>query len=314
MLHGSPGVGKSQALKQIADELGWKFIDIRLSMLMPSDLLGLPYPDEKHEKTNWLWPSMFPPPNSKDNYILLFDEIGLANVSVQGASYRICLDRSLGEHYKLPSGVRIVAATNLITDSSHVQQMSKALANRFIHFYIEPNLKSWKEWAYKNNIDGRIIGFLNFKEDMLYRKPNIEDHAYPTPRSWFFLSRLLEFGIIDEEAIDGTVGKGAASEFLSYLEVYQKLPDVNKILSGKNVAVPKEPSILYALCSSLVTKADKQNITNIFKYCEKMPVDFHVLTIRDISRKDDEKGSLLNCYSGFNKWLEKHDALFNDII
>ncbi len=38
MLHGSPGVGKSDVIRQVADELNVKLIDIRLSQLDPVDL------------------------------------------------------------------------------------------------------------------------------------------------------------------------------------------------------------------------------------------------------------------------------------
>lgn len=309
MLHGSMGIGKSDCIKQIAQELNWKFSDIRLSMMMPSDLLGIPYPDKTHTKASWLYPNIFPPPKSKENYIILLDEIGLASASVQGASYRICLDRSLGEHYILPEGVRLIAATNKITDQSLVQRMSKALANRFVHFFIEPDLESWKEWAFRNNVNEMVIGFLTFKSNMLFRDPKSEEFAFCTPRSWTYLSRLLNFGITDQDALGGAVGESAASEFLAYTEIYAKLPDVNKILQGEKVLVPNEPSILYALSSSLVVKSNKKNIENIFKFCEQIPKEFHILTIRDIARKDED---IIRAYPKYTNWLDEFGKFYED--
>ena len=46
MLHGSPGVGKSQVVKQVADKLGIDMIDLRLSQLDPVDLRGVPSVDK----------------------------------------------------------------------------------------------------------------------------------------------------------------------------------------------------------------------------------------------------------------------------
>ena len=46
MLHGSPGVGKSQVVKQVADKLGIEMIDLRLSQLDPVDLRGVPSVDK----------------------------------------------------------------------------------------------------------------------------------------------------------------------------------------------------------------------------------------------------------------------------
>ena len=40
---GSPGCGKSQIVKEIANEYGLKLIDCRLSTMEPTDLQGLPW-------------------------------------------------------------------------------------------------------------------------------------------------------------------------------------------------------------------------------------------------------------------------------
>lgn len=309
MLWGPPGVGKSEACKQVAEELGWKFIDIRLSMLMPSDLMGLPYPNKEHTKANWLYPSLFPPPDSKDNYLILLDEISNAPMSVQNAAYRLVLEKELGEHYRLPEGARIVAAGNREEDNSGVQKFSAALANRFIHFDVQADFESWKDWALKSDINEKVIGFLNFKSDMLYKSPKIEMKAYPTPRTWEMVSKLLNFEIFSEDLIIGTVGEGASSEFMAYIEVYGKLPDIRKILRGIKVAVPKEPSVQYALSSSLVSRSNKENIDNIFKFCKNFSEELHLLTIRDIIRKDED---IVTKYSGFDKWYSKYGTFFEE--
>jgi len=309
LLWSSPGIGKSSVCKQIAEEFGWRFIDIRLPLLMPSDLLGLPFPDKEKKRAKWLYPDFFPEPNSKENILILFDEIGNAPMTVQNGCYRIILDRSIGDHYKFPEGVRMVAASNRETDKSGVGKFNAALSNRFVHFFIEPNVESWKDWAWKNKINEKVIGFLKFKEGALCKKPNIEDKAYPTPRTWAMVSDFLNAGITDEDVIAGTIGKGMASEFFSYLEVYANLPDINKILKGDKVRVPSEPSTLFALSSSLVARADKKNVENIFKYAEKMPTEFHVLTIRDITRRDD---SISRAYSKFQKWLDKYSKFYDN--
>lgn len=42
---GPPGIGKSQIIRQVAEDFGYKFVDIRLSQMDPTDLRGIPYPD-----------------------------------------------------------------------------------------------------------------------------------------------------------------------------------------------------------------------------------------------------------------------------
>lgn len=286
-LHGSMGLGKSSICKQIADELGWKFLDIRLSMMSPTDLLGIPYANKEHTKANWLYPSIFPDPKSKEKILILFDELSLASPSVQGACFRIILDRSLGEHYKFPDGVKMIAAGNLITDNAGVQRLNKALANRFIHFNISEDIDSWKGWGYKNGMNTMVLGFINWKKDMLFKSPTIEQNAFPTPRTYEYLSRLLEIGINDLETISGTIGDGAASEFLAYCEVYNKLPSIEDILAGKKVSFDKNNlPVKHALSSSLVISADEKTLDAIVDFCvSELDDEFLVLTMRDISRK-----------------------------
>ena len=156
-----------------------------------------------------------------------------------------------------------------------------------------------------------VIGFLNFSQTMLCKEPKVEDKAYPTPRSWHKVSDLLNSGISDEDVIAGTIGKGAASEFFNYIEVYKDLPDIKKILAGEKIKMPKSPSVLYALSSSLVVRANEKNIDNIFKFSEGMLQEFHILTIRDIVRKDDD-AKTFKAYSRYQQWLNKYSRFYDD--
>lgn len=104
MLHGSPGVGKSQVVKQVADKLGIEMIDLRLSQLDPVDLRGVPSVDREKVgnkevgKTNWNVPSFLP---TNGSGILFLDEINSATQATQAAAYQLVLDRKLGD-YELP--------------------------------------------------------------------------------------------------------------------------------------------------------------------------------------------------------------------
>ena len=309
LLWGQPGIGKSQCIQQVANELGWEFIDIRLPLLMPSDLLGLPYPSKDHTRANFLYPAFFPDPNSKKKYIILFDEIGNAPMTLQSAAYRIILDRSIGEHYKFPKGVRMIAASNREKDKSGVGKFSQALSNRFVHFFINAEYDSWKEWAIRNNINEKIIGFLKDFPQHLCVEPKIEEKAYATPRSWEYVSKLMNIKVGSEEMIAGAVGEGVQNEFFSYMEVYGRLPDIDKILKGEKEKVPTEPSILFALSISLVMKATKKNVPNIFKYCKGMKKEFEVKTIKDLANRSDD---IFEAYPQHREWLNKHNEFFND--
>lgn len=60
MLHGRPGVGKNQVVQQLADRMGAKLFDLRLTTIEPQDLRGLPYYDHEARKTVWYRPEDLP--------------------------------------------------------------------------------------------------------------------------------------------------------------------------------------------------------------------------------------------------------------
>ena len=142
MLWGPPGVGKSQAVRQIAKEIGDRtgkrvnVTDVRLLLFNPIDLRGIPTANADKTLAVWLKPQIFQMDASDDIVNILFlDEISAAPQSVQAAAYQITLDRVVGEH-KLPDNCIVIAAGNRMTDKSVAFKMPKALANRLMHIDI----------------------------------------------------------------------------------------------------------------------------------------------------------------------------------
>ena len=108
---GNPGVGKSSIIKQIANDKNMEFIDLRLSLLDPTDLRGIPFFDSANKSAIWAKPEFLPNSNSQAFGILFLDEINSAPPTVQAAAYQLILDRKIGE-YTLPMNYAIVAAGN----------------------------------------------------------------------------------------------------------------------------------------------------------------------------------------------------------
>jgi hypothetical protein len=288
-LWGPPGVGKSAMIRWLAKELGIDLIDLRLALLNPVDLRGFPWLDKETSQTRWMPPVFLPKEGAG---ILFIDELNAAPPAVQAAAYQLILDRALGE-YKLPEGWWIVAAGNRGTDRALVYDMPSALRNRMVHLEVEPSVDDWLDWAWEHNIDSRIIAFINFKNAMLFQfDPKVHKRAFPTPRSWEFVSRLLVVHAPNLDLVAGAVGEGAAHEFMAFVKVMDKLPSAQDVLEGKKIEVPKEPSCLYALAGSLVGKL--QGLTGkkhleaarkVIKFCaEELPPEFAVLTVKDYAR------------------------------
>lgn len=308
MLWGQPGVGKSQAVRQIAKLIEEKtnkrvyVTDVRLLLFNPIDLRGIPVADAQHKLAIWLKPKIFDMARDENVInILLLDEISAAPQSVQAAAYQITLDRKVGEHV-LPNNCIVIAAGNRITDKSVAYKMPKALANRMLHFNIEAKFKSWKSWAIRNDIHPMVVGFLNFKNDALNKfDPDREDLAFATPRSWEMVSNLLN-NISDDvnevyPLIRGLIGTGVASEFRTFANLYHRIPDIKEIFEGGIYDIPDDPSVIYALCSAMVSyvknnQDDLRGIANSIDYMRHMPRDFAIMLIQDyqlISDKFKEK-------------------------
>lgn len=314
MVHGSPGSGKSQVVKQSADRYGGDFIDLRLSQLDPVDLRGIPV--SNHGLTDWL-PPKFLPRTGKG--VLFLDEVNSAAQATQAAAYQLILDRKLGD-YVLPDDWAIVAAGNRMADRAIVNQMSTALRNRFTHLEFETNVDDWCEWAVKRNLHVSVLGFIRFRPMLLNefeqrnkskeerdRVANMKDaNAFATPRSWEFLSRIMEQNPppgIELELYRGVVGEGPAAEFIAYLKYYRSLPDLDDVMANPMKApVPTEPAVLFALATGLATKATPENMANFVKYALRIQPEFQVLMMKDAIHRNDK----LTQTKQFNEWAVKN--------
>ena len=250
--------GKSQIIAQVAHRHRAPVIDIRLSQMEPSDLRGIPF--RNGDSVEWAVPSMLPDSRRHGPAGILFlDEITSVPPSVSAAAYQLILDRRLGA-YVVPAGWAIFAAGNRQGDRGVTYSMPAPLANRFSHYELDVNLDDWVAWAYANHIDERLIAFLRFRPELLFEfDPAHNPVAFPTPRSWEFAHRALQkFGGHSEvlvEALQACVGPAAGIELSAFVDNLDKLPDIDAIVRGESVPVPKEIDLQYAIASALVARA-----------------------------------------------------------
>ena len=303
MLWGPPGVGKSQAIRQIAKDIKkntgkeTRITDVRLLLFNPIDLRGIPTSNADKTLAIWLKPQIFQMDPSEDIVNILFlDEISAAPQSVQAAAYQITLDRVVGEH-KLPDNCIIIAAGNRVTDKSVSLKMPKALANRLLHIEVEGSFESWQNWAVRAGVNPKVIGFLSFRTDRLFGfDPKSDDLAFATPRSWEMVSNLLNNVCDDVKTmhplIAGLIGSGLALEFRSWCGLHFKLPNTEDIFKGKKCEIPKSADTLYAIVSSMTNyakehKDDAEQIGNSLSYASGFPADFVSLLIENYENIDE---------------------------
>ena len=258
-LWGPPGIGKSDIIHQIGSEMEAHVIDIRLSLWEPTDIKGIPYFDANKGTMVWGAPSELPTKEFAaqfPNVILFLDEMNSAAPSVQAAAYQLILNRRVGQ-YELPDNVLIVAAGNREADKGVTYRMPAPLANRFVHLEMRVDFDDWAQWATDNRVHKDVVGYCTFaKKDLYDFDPKSASRSFATPRSWSFVSELLEDDDTDDttmmDLISGAVGEGLAVKFMAHRKIASKMPKPEDILSGKVKKMDsKEISAMYSLTVSL---------------------------------------------------------------
>jgi hypothetical protein len=257
-LWGPPGIGKSELVEGIANDLGGLMIDLRLGQMEPTDIRGIPFYNKDIGKMDWAPPVELPDEETAAQYpivVLFLDELNSAAPSVQSAAYQLILNRRIGK-YKLPDNVVMVAAGNRESDKGVTYRMPTPLANRFIHQEMKVDFSSWQEWAVNNRIHKDVVGYLSFaKQDLYDFDAKSASRAFATPRSWTFVSQLLDDNSDDDTTMNliaGTVGEGLAVKFMAHKKVAGRMPNPADILSGKVKDLQvKEVSAMYSLVISM---------------------------------------------------------------
>ena len=252
---GPPGIGKSDIVKQLGAEQDRNVIDVRLSLWEPTDIKGIPFYNANLGTMSWAPPLEFPQ-DPEDTSILFLDELNSAAPATQAAAYQLILNRRVGT-YVLPKGVTIVAAGNREADKGVTYRMPAPLANRFLHVELRSDFEDWHTWAVSNRIHEQVVGYLGFaKQDLYDFDPKSTSKAFATPRSWSFVSELVEEDDVSDstltDLIAGAVGEGLAVKFMAHRKVAKQMPKPEDILSGKVKKTEiKEISAMYSLTISL---------------------------------------------------------------
>jgi hypothetical protein len=333
-LWGPPGIGKSELVADICEELGGRLYDLRLALMDPSDLKGvLYYNTEKHTAT-WSAPPDLPSKEEAANYpivVLFLDEMNSAPPATQAAAYQLVLNRRVGT-YELPDNVVVVAAGNRDTDRGVVYRMPAPLANRFIHLTLRTDFETWQNWAVMNQVHPDVVGYITAnKVDLFNFDPKSSGQSFATPRSWSFVSELLQEDNINEteltDLVSGTVGEGIALKFNAHRRVSSSMPNPTHILEGKIKELKNKDlaacySLTVALCYELKecwdvhgTKSDKgndlfhQQLDNVFRFMmDNLGTELQVMLVHAAltTYKMTFKSSKLKNFKEFNQTAGKH--------
>ncbi len=283
---GSPGIGKSAIIRQIADEAKLIVIDLRLGQCDPTDLLG--FPNIEDGRSVYHPPKDIPivgdkVPEGYNGWLLFLDEMNTAPKAVQAAAYKL-LDRMVGQT-KLHPQVYIAAAGNKDTDGAITTTMSSATMSRILHLELDANFDDFERWALSNGMDHRILGFLKFKPEAFHKfDPKNLREPFSCPRTWDFTNRVINGLDVsmegDLEVMAGLIGKGTAREFIEYCAVYGEISYIQQILDNpESVVIKDRPDIKYAYAGYVASHINGENAAQLMKFILRLPVEFQIVTL-----------------------------------
>lgn len=291
-IQGDPGTAKSACVKQFAKDNNLKLIDIRLATCDPTDLVGFPRLDGDRMDYSPLRqiPLAEDPLNGFDGFILFLDEFNSAPVSVQAASYKLILDKKVGNR-SLHQKCLTVCAGNLCSNKAITNKLSTAMQSRLVNITLSMTTNDWLKWAVQNNIDQRVISFIKFKPDLLHRfNPNHNDKTFPCARTWEFLSNYIKsktkLDHVNLVVMAGCISEGPATEFKAFSNIYKHIPDIEHIINNPTTfEVKDEPSYQHAL-STLISHNIEKAPSELLIAVERFPIEFQIVCLREsIARK-----------------------------
>lgn len=279
-IKGNPAIGKSAVVKAMAKKFNLKVIDYRLSTAEPTDLMGMP--DVSGDVAVYKPFVSFPIKGTKipegySGWLIFLDELNAADKAVQAASYKLLLDRMIGD-YDLDDNVYIMAAGNLTTDRAITNKLGTASQSRLIHLTMKYSYEDFMDFIAEEKWDERIYAYLSWKPGSAFDfKPDHQNDTFCAPRTWEMAQDLLaEWGPDEIEgwftpAIVGCMSPLIAEEFVTFSKVFLQLPDLKDIIDRPmEMGIPTTAELKFATVVSLAGRTDEDNVDQIMRYVERI--------------------------------------------
>lgn len=294
---GPPGIGKTAAFQQLAQELNADHRIYLACTFDPTDVSGVPFPQEGMTR--------FLPPErllslttrySTDRLTLaVFDDLPACHEQVFAALFRFFYERYVGDQ-PLRDNVLLCATGNRVGDMAGARELPTALANRFIHYELKVDVDQWVIWAIHHGIDPMIIAFVRTSGVRMLHDfdPSRGAVCFPTPRSVANASMLYQ--ALEHEpglllsSLAGACGEGWAHAFWTFASMKEKLVPIDVIIADPmNAPIPQEIDVLYAVTTNLTCAIARdtsaKNMDAALRYAERIPLkDMAARTSSDIAR------------------------------
>ncbi len=323
------GVGKTQQVYEYAKQHKRLVCDRVVSIMDPTGdfaMAGLDNTGDLKFRHNRSFPFIgfedeWLHPESQNAPMVFLDEFNQAQTSQQNMAMKLVLEHQVHGRKLIP-GTTIVLAGNRLSDQAFVHRYSGPMANRVMWLYVALSLDDFLNYAHSTGrINEFVIAYLKLHPDHLHVSLMAEttadqqtkimaslEGAHPTPRSWEFVSRVLDSQpneTIRLAAVSGLVGSAVATEFEQTYRLKDDLPDLDKLCKTGKGKYPNNVGTRFVLISALLKKVDKDNLSNILDYFAGMDPEVSVMFVQLMLKHR----LTLASHPAFTKWSVKNGHL-----
>ena len=309
-LHGAPGMGKSDACLQIADDLGIpedRVLVVHINNHDVVDFTGVP------SVTDGM--TIFNPTKMFYDFregtgagMIVLEELAQSAQQLQTWAAGFILERQT-PMFKLDPQVCIIATGNRAEDRAGAKPLLGHLNDRMYHFDVETSLDDWCQWAMDNGVYPMGIAFMRLRPALL-NDYDPTRRSNPTQRSWTKLFTEIPTDLPTDmylSACEGKVGEGAAAEWVAARDMMSKMPSIDGIrLHPDNAEIPEEPAVKFAVATALSMSATADSFGRDMQYVSRMPKEFQMVYVTDTLRLNPE----LQQTTDFINWAVANKDIF----
>ena len=252
-LLGAPGVGKTAIMEQISEELNIALVSYSMTHHTRQSALGLPFITRKtydgmeYDISEYTMSEIIASiydvmeESGIREGILFLDEINCVSETLAPSMLQFLQYKVFGRH-QVPDGWVIVTAGNPPEYNKSVREFDVVTLDRMKILEVEPDYKTFREYAKDRNLHGAVLNYLEIKKDDFYvMETTVNGRSFVTARGWEDLSDILK--LYEEEKIkvdEALVGQYLRNdrivrEFTAYYDLYNKYKEdykIGEILAG----------------------------------------------------------------------------------
>ncbi|MCR5686409.1 MAG: AAA family ATPase [Lachnospiraceae bacterium] len=252
-LIGSPGIGKTAIMSQIASELGIALVSYSMTHHTRQSALGLPFIEKKKYGDTEVSVSEYTmseiiasiydtmEESGIREGILFLDEINCVSETLYPSMLQFLQYKLFGKH-AVPPGWVIVTAGNPPEYNRAVREFDVVTLDRMKVIPAEADYPAWASYAAERKLHGAVTGFLAGSRESFYKvETTAYGKTYVTARGWEDLSDIIclyeEDGkTVNEDLICQYItDEQTVKDFAAYYDLYckyKKQYDVEAVFTG----------------------------------------------------------------------------------